>query len=107
MLATLDAEPLSTPSADGALVTVHGELDLAAAPRLRATIGDLMGQGIRHVEVDLDGCTFLDSSGLGALMWGAHRLKAVGGDLVAVHVHGAPARALELSGLTGVLAVRH
>jgi anti-sigma B factor antagonist len=103
--AALAAE--ASPDATSAVLTVSGDLDLAAAPGLRAAIGDLMGFGVRHVEVDLDACTFLDSSGLGALLWGSHRLHAAGGDLVAVHVHGAPARTLEMSGVKDVVAVRH
>jgi anti-anti-sigma factor len=67
-------------------------------------VGDLMGQGIRHVEVDLDGCTFIDSSGMGALLWAAHRLRAVGGDVAAVHAHGATMRAIEMAGIDGVLS---
>ena len=107
MLATLATEPLGTDTDDGALLTVHGELDLASAPQLRAAVGDLLGQGVRHVEVDLDGCTFIDSSGMGALLWASHRLHAAGGDLVAVHVHGAAMRTLELSGVDRALAIHN
>jgi anti-sigma B factor antagonist len=103
MLATLVAEPLDT---DGATLSVAGDLDIAAAPRLRTAIGDLMGQGVRHLEVDLEACEFIDSSGIGALLWGARRLDAAGGDLVAVHVHGAAARTIEVSGVESVLSVR-
>jgi anti-sigma B factor antagonist len=106
MRATLAAEPLEDPDV-GAVLSVAGELDLASAARLRRAIGNLMGQGVRHLEVDLDECTFIDSSGMGALLWGAHRLHAAGGDLVAVRVHGAPARTLELSGVEDVVAVRN
>ena len=103
MLSSLAAEPLGPETENGALLHVRGELDLATAPQLRAAIGDLMGQGFRHVEVDLESCTFIDSSGMGALLWGAHRLHAAGGDLVAVHAHGATMRALEISGVDRVL----
>lgn len=105
MLATLAAEPLETRDA-AAVLTVAGELDLAAAPQLRTAIGDLMGQGVRHPEVDLDDCTYIDSCGTAALLWGAHRLEALGGELVAVHVHGAPARSFAVSGVEELLTVR-
>lgn len=90
---------------DGATLAVKGELDIATAPRLRATVGDLMGQGVRHLEIDLDGVTFIDSSGMGALLWVSNRLGAVGGDLSASHVHGPPARALELAGVGSQILV--
>ena len=107
MLSSLAAEPLGPETENGALLSVSGELDLATAPQLRAAVGDLMGQGFRHVEVDLDHCTFIDSSGMGALLWAAHRLHAAGGDLVAVHAHGATMRALEISGVDRVLAMHN
>jgi anti-sigma B factor antagonist len=89
-----------------AVLSVSGELDIATAGRLRGTVGDLMGQGVRHLEIDLDGCTFLDSTGMGALLWAAHRLQALGGDLTAVHAHGAPAEAMQIAGLDHVIPLR-
>ena len=98
----------SEPAAAGeAVLNVTGDLDIASAPSLRAAVGDLLGQGVRHLEIDLEDCTFLDSTGMGALLWASHRLQALGGDLVAVHVHGPAARTLELSGVERVVAVRH
>ena len=93
--------------ADSAVLIVTGELDIATAPRLRAAVGDLMGQGVRHLEIDLDACVFIDSTGMGALLWAAHRLQATGGDLRAAHLHGAPAKALEAAGLDRVFQVTH
>lgn len=107
MLSSLAAEPLGPETENGALLSVRGELDLATAPQLRAAIGDLLGQGYRHVEVDLEGCSFIDSSGMGALLWASHRLQAAGGDLVAIHAHGATMRTLELSGVDRVLVVHN
>jgi anti-sigma B factor antagonist len=102
----LALEPDSSAGGHAAL-EVSGELDIATAPRLRSAIGDLMGQGVRHLELDLEACTFVDSSGMGALLWASHRMHAVGGDLVVTHVNGAPARALEISGVENVIEVRH
>jgi anti-sigma B factor antagonist len=89
-----------------ALLTVAGELDIATAPRVRTAVAHLMGQGIRHVEVDLSDCVFIDSSGMGALLWSAHRLRAAGGDLVVLHAHGATARTIEMAGVSAIVPVR-
>ena len=90
---------------DVAVLAVSGELDIATAPQLRTAVGDLLGQGVRHVELDLDACTFVDSTGLGAMLWAAHRLQAAGGDLHTVHIRGVPARAIEASGLAELFPV--
>lgn len=104
-MSTTWAAELVERRSDGATLAVRGELDIATAPRLRATVGDLMGQGVRHLEIDLDGVTFIDSTGMGALLWVSNRLGAAGGDLSAVHVHGAPARTLELAGIAAQFPV--
>jgi anti-sigma B factor antagonist len=99
--AEVDAE------AHAAVVTVSGDLDIAAAPALRTNLADLMGGGVRRVEISLEGCTFLDSSGLGALLWASHRLAAAGGELVVTGAHGAPARTMALAGVDHVIAGGH
>ena len=84
-------------------VTIVGELDIATAPRLRRVVGDLMGAGIREVRVDMTRAEFIDSSGLGALLWTDHRLRAVGGHLSVVNAHDGVLRSFELAGLDGML----
>ena len=83
---------------------VCGELDIAAADRFRRMVGDLMGAGIRVVTVDLGETEFVDSTGLGALLWAEHRLRAAGGDLVVLHAQGPVARTFALAGLDSLLA---
>ena len=84
-------------------VTLVGELDIATAPRLRRVVGDLMGVGVRDVRVDLKGTDFIDSSGLGALLWAEHRLSAVGGRLSVVNAGASVTRSFELAGVDTLL----
>ena len=81
------------------VLAVCGELDLAAAPQLRRVISSLMGSGTRHVVIDLGDATFVDSSGMGALLWAEHRMHAAGGELTAVNPQPNVARAFEIAGL--------
>src|SRR3712207_4427013 len=69
------------PSPDASVVSVIGDLDLASAAAFKQVVGDLMGTGVRHLAVDLGETAFIDSSGLGAVLWADRRLHAVGGDL--------------------------
>lgn len=50
------------------VVTPTGELDLASAPAFRTAISETMAHHPEHVVVDLLGITFMDSSGIGALV---------------------------------------
>lgn len=81
------------------VLAIRGELDLAAAPQLRRVIGGLMGAGTRHMVVDLSEASFVDSSGMGTLVWADHRLHAAGGELAAINPQPDVARAFEIAGL--------
>jgi anti-anti-sigma factor len=58
----------------GSIVTVFGELDTATAPQLRTALATAM-EADGEIVIDLRGCTFVDSSGIAALVWAAWRLK--------------------------------
>jgi anti-sigma B factor antagonist len=89
-----------------ATIAVDGELDLATALELRRDVAELLGSGVRHLVVDLAGTSFLDSSGLGALLWAAHRLEAAAGDLETVNAQGPALRAIRLAHLEDELHLR-
>lgn len=53
-----------------ALVALRGELDLATAPQVAEVLDGLAPDagGVRHIVLDLRGLTFMDASGLHALV---------------------------------------
>ena len=67
------------------VLAVLGELDVATAPHFRRAVGGLLGGEARLLAVDLTETDFLDSSGLGALVWALFRMRAAGGDIVVVN----------------------
>ena len=83
------------------VVHVSGELDLATAPVLEATL-----EGVSHEQlvIDLSGCTFLDSAGIRTLVAaardrsGASRLRIVTADPGIV-------RLLEITGVDTIIHV--
>jgi anti-anti-sigma factor len=58
-----------------------GRLDAQAAPAARQALEALAAAGGRRIVVDLAGVTFLDSSGLGALVAGLKAARARGAEL--------------------------
>ena len=87
------------------VVHLHGELDIASVARLRATMDNLLVDGPTQViVVDLTDLTFIDSSGLGALV-GAHRkARVLKCTLRVVCGEGMARRVIEMTGLQHVLA---
>jgi anti-sigma B factor antagonist len=70
------------PDADGRVVlAVAGEVDLSTAPELHRELDRLVDAGAGTVVADLTAVTFLDSTGLSALVAGRNRARAAGGDL--------------------------
>ncbi|MBV9606641.1 MAG: STAS domain-containing protein [Solirubrobacterales bacterium] len=50
------------------VVTVEGDLDLAAAPQLKWTLVELLEKGYAQYVIDLSQLTYMDSMGLGVLV---------------------------------------
>ena len=74
----LETEPLSPSSAR---LICRGRFNMAAVPAFRDHLDKVLGEGRTHVIVDLADTTFIDSSGLGALIAGLKRSRQSSGDL--------------------------
>lgn len=85
------------------MLTVAGELDLYSNPTLLARIDEVSGNGAR-IAVDLTDVTFVDSSGLGALVGALMRAEDNGEHLILIAPEEAPlSRMLSLTGLDQLL----
>jgi anti-anti-sigma factor len=72
---------LSRESDRVSVVAPRGRLDLASAPTLRERLRQLIASGTSRLVVDLGDVTFVDSSGLGAVIGGLKAARQAGGDL--------------------------
>ena len=86
-----------------AVIRPQGRLNLLAAPRLREVVAQCVGQGRPHIVVDLSGTTFMDSSGLGALIAGLKTARQAGGNLRIAALNEQVQMVLELTNLDRVL----
>ncbi len=76
---------LRMPADGAAVVTVAGELDMSTAPVLEAALESGVDRGAGHIVVDLDSVSFIDSTGIRAIVCAAVRLHAAGGSLRLVY----------------------
>ncbi|WP_435741367.1 STAS domain-containing protein [Nocardioides sp. SYSU DS0663] len=92
---------------DGVGVVVpRGRLNMVSARQLKELLSDLVGQGTTRIVVDMAETTFLDSSGLGALIGGLKSARQAGGDLRIARPTPAVQTVFELTNLDRVLRAR-
>jgi anti-sigma B factor antagonist len=86
---------------EGEVAMLHcvGRLNMVAAPRLRALVDQTVAEGQVHIVVNLTETSFVDSSGLGALIGGLKVAREAGGDL---RIAGAPEQVLTVLQLTNL-----
>jgi anti-sigma B factor antagonist len=66
---------------ESVVIRPRGRLNLLAAPKLREVVAQSVAQGRARIVVDLSATTFMDSSGLGALVAGLKSARQGGGTL--------------------------
>ncbi len=87
-------------------LALHGEVDLLAAPRLRMHLADVVRESDGgDVIVDLCDVSFIDSTGLAALLNALRRLTRAGRRLALVCPQGAVLRILQLTRLDSTFSV--
>jgi anti-sigma B factor antagonist len=70
------------PAANGVTVLApSGRLDVAGAPALRDAIGEAVRNGPPKVVIDMEGVSFVDSTGLGSVIAALKQIRGSQGEL--------------------------
>ena len=81
-------------------IRLSGELDHHAAKDLMESIDRLLEQNLPvKTLLDLEGLTFMDSSGIAVVLRAKRRMEALSGSLAVVNIPRQAARVLETAGL--------
>lgn len=89
--------------ADTLTVALHGEIDVLTVDQVRRALGEAVATGPGQVVVDLADLSFIDSTGLGALVFGFQRARDRGIGLRLSRPTRAVRQILVLSGLLEVI----
>lgn len=81
------------------VLDVRGEIDMLTAPRLQAAITESLDRPAAPILVNLEGVTFMDSTGLRALVESRERAESAGVRLTLVGPSRQVRRLLSLTGL--------
>ena len=65
----------------GTVLRLQGRIDFLSSADTKRRLAEAVASGLRRLVVDLDEVTFIDSSGLGALIGGLKAARQAGGDL--------------------------
>jgi anti-sigma B factor antagonist len=84
-------------------LVLAGELDIASAPILEATVASLCDNGSRAIVLDLSELTFMDSTGLRAVLAADKLCSGNGQRFSLAGASGAVERLFELTGVTQAL----
>jgi anti-sigma B factor antagonist len=87
------------------IVSMNGELDAFTAPDLADVCQHAFDNGALEVVIDLTDTSFLDSSGLRALVGARQLFGAAGGSVRLSHPSEPVTRLLAITGLTAYIAI--
>ena len=89
-------------------VRLRGELDHHGARELMERMDRLIEQNLPAKTVlDLEGLSFMDSSGIGVIMGRYKNIRLVGGRVSAAHVNERVEKIMRMSGLLKFITVEH
>ena len=87
------------------VLRLYGELDIATAPMLREALSSAMEARPSRLRLDLSDLTFVDSTGIGAIMSGARRAAMLGCAFVLRSPGPTVLRTLHLIGVDQLIAI--
>lgn len=87
------------------LVVPTGDLDMGSADQMKRTLSELIEKGQSKLVMDLTNVSYIDSSGLGALVAAMKQARAVGGNLKLCGLQEDVRSIFEMTRLIKVMAV--
>ncbi|GHV26068.1 anti-sigma factor antagonist [Spirochaetia bacterium] len=87
------------------IIDVQGELDLYNAYKLKELLTKMLEKKIERFIINLDEVEYIDSSGIGVLIYISSTVKKSNLKLAITNVHGSVQKVLELTKLTGYFPI--
>ncbi|HPB83760.1 MAG TPA: STAS domain-containing protein [Spirochaetota bacterium] len=90
---------------DIVLLDITGEIDLYNAPEIKDIINKLIEEQKYNVIINLEKVSYIDSSGIGALISSLSNLKKYQGGLKIINVYASVRKVFELTKLTSFFEI--
>ena len=92
-------------SGDVEIIAIEGEIDLYNAPEIKKLVQKMISEGKVKVIIDFDKVSYIDSSGIGAMISSLSNLKKQGGMLKILNIHDSVKKVFELTKLTSFFKI--
>jgi anti-sigma B factor antagonist len=92
-------------SGDITILDIIGEIDLYNAPEIKDIINKLIEEQKYNVIINLEKVSYIDSSGIGALISSLSNLKKYQGGLKIINVYASVRKVFELTKLTSFFEI--
>lgn len=87
------------------IIDVNGEMDLYNSYKLKELILKMMEKSIEHYIINLEKVDYIDSSGIGALIYICSTIKKKNMKLRIANIHGSVKKVIELTKLMGYFPI--
>ncbi|HOX33681.1 MAG TPA: anti-sigma factor antagonist [Spirochaetales bacterium] len=90
---------------DNYIIDVNGEMDLYNSYKLKELVMKMLDKKVGRFVVNLQNVDYIDSSGIGALIYICSTIKKMGLKLVITNIHGSVKKVIELTKLMGYFPI--
>jgi anti-sigma B factor antagonist len=91
--------------ADNYIIDVNGEMDLYNSYKLKELISRMLEKKVAHYIINLENVDYIDSSGIGALIYICSTIKKLSLKLAIANIHGSVKKVIELTRLMGYFPI--
>jgi len=90
---------------DTYIVDVNGEMDLYNSYKLKELIMKMLEKKVERFIINLENVDYIDSSGIGALIYICSTIKKMNLKLIIANIHGSVKKVIELTKLMGYFPI--
>ena len=92
-------------NADVFIIDVNGEMDLYNSYKLKELVMKMLEKNVKSFVINLEQVDYIDSSGIGALIYICSTIKKMNLKLYISNVHGSVKKVIELTKLMGYFPI--
>ena len=92
-------------SGENYIIDVNGEMDLYNSYKLKELVMKMLEKKVERFIINLENVDYIDSSGIGALIYICSTIKKMNLRLIITNIHGSVKKVIELTKLMGYFPI--